>query len=134
MVLGHPLQLAVEVPACGVRVVLVAGELDRASSSRLAELVDVQARHLAAAAEGGRVGHVVIELGNVRFFSVGGLETLLGARETCRRAGVGLHLTGLAGREALLPRRVVELLGAEIGVFATLEQALAELRAPDAAG
>jgi anti-anti-sigma factor len=126
----NSLQLAVEAARCGIRVILVAGELDRASSARLAELIDRQARHLAAELGGRCVGHIVIDLGNVRFFGVGGLEVLMSARDAGRGTGVALHLAGLGAREVLLPRRVIGLLSG-FSTFATLEQALRELGAAD---
>lgn len=122
----HPdvLQLAIETPACGLRVILVAGELDRASSCRLARLVDVQTCALADGA--GGTGHIIIDLGNVRFFGVGGLEVLLTARDASCRAGVTVHLAGLGARELLLPQRVIGLLAA-FSTFDTLERALRQL-------
>lgn len=119
------LQLAVESPAGDLRVILVAGELDRTTSERLARLIDQQTH--AVSTDGSRRGNVVIDLGNVRYFGVGGLEVLLSARDSSCDVGVGVHLAGLGARELLLPRQVIDQLGG-FSTFDTLEQALRRLR------
>lgn len=116
------LQLAVEVPGRGLRLVRVAGELDRTSAPRLVSLIDKQ--FIALRAElGAEPGHVIIDLDGVRFFGVGGLEALIRVRDAGRRLAINLHLTGLSAREVLLPLRVTGLLG-RFSTFATIEDAL----------
>jgi len=111
------LQLAVDAPTSGLRVVLAAGELDRTTSFRLARLIEQQA---GALDEGG---HIVIDLANVRFFGGGGLEVLGATRDMCRRIGVAVHLAGLGARQVLLPQRVIGLLGG-FSTYDTLEEAM----------
>lgn len=123
------LQLTVEAPACGIRVIRVAGELHRASSARLGKLIDAQVRALVGTLAAHVAGHVVIDLGNVRFFGIGGLEVLLTARDVAHRTGMGIHLAGLGARELLLPLRVIDML-VGFSMFATVEQALAILLEP----
>lgn len=123
------IQLAVEAPVDGLRVVLVAGDLDRVGGERLSRLLDLQ---VGAVAPPGGPGHVVVDLANVRFFGVGGLEALVFARDAGLRAGVDVHLAGLGSRELLLPQRVRELL-AGFSVFDTLEAAVRRLRSASAA-
>jgi anti-anti-sigma regulatory factor len=120
--------LAVEAPACGLRVVLVAGDLDDGGAERLGRLLDLQVRAVLAVRGVPGPGHVVVDLANVRCFGDAGLEVLAVARDAAARAGVGVHLAGLGSRELLLPQRVRRCL-AEFDAFDTLDQALGRLTA-----
>ena len=114
------LALAVEHPVPGTVVVRVAGELTRTTGPRLARLLDV------LAAPPGRVRHLVVDLGDVRSFGVGGLDVLRRAAHGCGQLGVDLHVCGVAARAELLPTAVVERL-AVFRTFPTVEQAVAAL-------
>jgi anti-anti-sigma factor len=114
------LALAVEHPVPGTVVVRVAGELTRTTGPRLARLLDV------LAAPPGRVRHLVVDLGDVRSFGVGGLDVLRRAAHGCGRLGVDTHVCGVAARVELLPMAVVERL-AVFRTFPTVEQAVAAL-------
>jgi anti-anti-sigma regulatory factor len=118
-------QLSVEVVGPGLRVVRMAGVLDRRTVARLARVVAAQLERPHCA------GHIVVDLGEVRYFEVNDLDGLLPAQDAGRRAGVRVHLAGLAAREALLPKWVIAAL-AQFSVFATVEQAQRDLvaRAP----
>ena len=119
---SEAVSLAVERPVPGVVVVRVAGVLNRLTGPRLARLLDVLA--------GGRnrPRHVVVDLGDVRAYDGAGLDVLRHGEYGCRHLGIGLHVSGLAGREELLPTAVVERLSGLPG-FATLERAVAALSA-----
>ena len=112
--------LAVERPAPGIVVVRVAGVLNRATGPRLARLLDV------IIGGGHRPRHVVVDLGDVRAFAVAGLDVLRHGEYGCHRLGIGLHVSGLAAREELLPAAVVERLAGLPG-FPTVERAVAAL-------
>jgi anti-anti-sigma regulatory factor len=119
-------QLAVERPSAGIVVIRVAGDLDRVSSRRVLTLVEQQL--LLARSHPGLAGaHVVVDLSDVRCFGKGGLDTLCDAERVAARAGGQLHVTGLAAREAVLPRRVAELVP-HLKTFPTLDLALRQLR------
>lgn len=122
--------LSVEIIAPRLRVVRMAGVLDRVTAARLADLVEAQLRLP------GCVGHLVIDLGEVRFFGPGDLGVLVRARDAGRSAGVQLHLAGLAGRESL-PMAVTSALE-QFSMFPTVDRAQRELLArppvPVAAG
>lgn len=114
------LLLAVEVHA-QIRVVLAAGELSRPGAAHLARVLDTQLALLPPA------GHLVVDLGGVKFFGVAGIEVLRRADDSARAAGHHLHLCGLDPHRALLPRRVLQLL-VGFRTHPTLEDALVELR------
>lgn len=109
------IELAVTAPAAAIRVVWVAGVLDQ----------------LAVTPSGG-TAHLIIDLAGVRCFGIGGMAGLRHAGYTCSQAGMGLHLTGLAAHEPMLPPRVAARLS-EFSTFPTVEDAIAALRpfAPD---
>ena len=120
--------LAVEAPACGLRVVLVAGDLDDGGAERLGRLLDLQVRAVLAVRGMPGPAHVVVDLANVRSFGDVGLEVLAMARDAAGGAGVAVHLAGIGSREPLLPQRVRRSL-AEFSAFGTLDQALGRLTA-----
>jgi anti-anti-sigma regulatory factor len=113
-------QLSVEVLSPRLRVVRMAGVLDKVTVARLAGLVATQV------ARPGAAGHVVVDLGEVSFFATDDLAALRQARDGARAAGVRLHLAGVSARESLLPIGVTSAL-AEFSMFATVEQAEREL-------
>jgi anti-anti-sigma regulatory factor len=113
-------QLSVEVCSPRLRVVRVAGVLDRATVGRLAGLVATQV------ARPGSAGHVVVDLGEVSFFATDDYAALRRARDGARAAGVQLHLAGVSAREPLLPIGVTAAL-AEFSTFPTVECAEREL-------
>lgn len=117
-------QLYVETPRPGLRVIRVAGRFDTACAARVVRLVDSQvglviARRLA-------VGQILVDLGEVTGFAPEALESFTRAQEICAAAGVGIHLTGCAGRLPLLPLPVRHALTA-FPSFPTLAVALAAL-------
>jgi len=118
------LQMAVESPADGIRVIRTAGTIDRQAAAGLLRLVDAQIAQVAA----GRTSttHLIIDLANVDRFEPGGMETLHQHRSAGRCREVGLHLTGGGGRLSLLPLRVRQLLG-DFSTFPTTEIAIADL-------
>jgi anti-anti-sigma regulatory factor len=113
-------QLSVEVLGSRFRVVRVAGVLDDATVTRLAEVTEAQLERP------GCVGHLVVDLGEVRSFATNDLDALVQACERGRRDGVRIHLAGLAARETLLPIGVMVAL-TQFSTFPTVEQAQREL-------
>jgi anti-anti-sigma regulatory factor len=113
-------QLSVEVSSPGMRVVRVAGVLDRATVGRLAGLVATQI------ARPGCSANLVVDLGEVSFFATDDFAPLHMARDGARAAGVRLHLTGVSAREPLLPTAITAAL-AEFSRFPTVESAECEL-------
>jgi anti-anti-sigma regulatory factor len=113
-------QLSVEVLGPRLRVVRMAGVLDRVTVARLAGLVATQV------ARPGCEGHVVVDLGEVSFFATDDLSALRQARDGASAAGVRLHLAGVSSREALLPVGITTAL-AEFSTFPTVERAEQEL-------
>lgn len=113
-------QLSVENFAPGFRVVRMSGVLDAGTAPRLARVVATQLDRP------GCVGDIVVDLGEVRFFGAHDLAALACVRDRGKRAGVCLHLAGLAGREALLPLNVITEL-TQFSVFPTVEQAQHQL-------
>ena len=113
-------QLSVEVCSPGLRLVRVAGVLDRMTVGRLAGLVATQV------ARTGSSGHLVVDLGEVSFFATDELGALRRARDGALAAGVRLHLAGVSAREPLLPVAITAAL-AEFSTFATVECAEREL-------
>jgi ABC-type transporter Mla MlaB component len=118
------LQMAVESPAPGIRVIRTAGTLDRQAAARLLRLVDAQIAQ--AAAGHASLTHLIVDLANVNRFEPGGMETLHQHRSAGRTQDVGLHLTGGGGRLALLPVRVRHLLR-DFSTFPSAEVAVAAL-------
>jgi anti-anti-sigma factor len=113
-------QLAVEVCGPRMRIVRMAGTLDRVTVGRLAGLVATQL------ARPGCAGHIVVDLGEVSFFATNDFGALHQARDAARAAGIHLHLAGVSARESLLPVGVAGAL-AEFSTFPTVEQAEREL-------
>lgn len=126
MTMIQTLQMAVESPAEGIRVIRTAGTIDRQAAAGLLRLIDAQI----ALAATGRTGtaHLIIDLANVNRFEPGGMETLHQHRDAGREHAVTLHLTGGGGRLSLLPVRVRQLLR-DFSTFPTTEVAVAELTA-----
>lgn len=116
-------QLAVEAPVPGLRVVRVAGVLDQVTTARLARVAGDQ---LARLVDEPGPGHILVDVAEVRFFGDADLAALVKVRDDAREVGVGVHITGLAAREAVLPMAVTSGL-AQFTAFPTLEQALREL-------
>jgi hypothetical protein len=124
MPLHESILLAIENPAPGIRIVRVAGGLDAPAGRRLAGVADVQLRRVAAeAADGRQAGHLLIDLTSVRSFGPGGPEALTGIRDHGRAHGIQVHLTGLSGRQLLLPGQVTNLLHC-MSSYPTVECAL----------
>jgi anti-anti-sigma regulatory factor len=133
---AESLTLAVEDAASGVVVVRVAGDLNRMSAPRLARLLDGQLDRCVAAARRGPHAtadgrpHLIVDLGGVRYFDVGGLPALRHAQYTADQADIGLYLTGLSARAGLLPDWAAGLT-ARFDGFPTLEDALGRVLAAD---
>ncbi|MFB9740291.1 STAS domain-containing protein [Pseudonocardia sulfidoxydans] len=100
------IQLAVERSPRG-HVVRAAGELSARTGGRLVRLVDKLVDGTPRPA-GPRA--LVIDLAQIRSFDTDGVEALRRAHGRARSAGVGLCLTRLEGRRALLPHDVDGLL------------------------
>jgi hypothetical protein len=120
-------QLAVETPSAGFRLIRVAGSLGVEGAARLVRLTDMQLQVLGVVGVARHtVAHLLVDLAEVGHFGPGAVETLRHARHTGARAGIGVHLTGCAGRLTLLPVRVRQVL-AEFSTFPSVEAAVAEL-------
>lgn len=117
-------QLTVETPESGLRLIRVTGALDRAAAATLLRLLDAQLHE--AAGRRLRTTHVLVDLSGVRSFEPGGLETLRHARHCAARSGIGIHLTGCTDRSPHLPLRACQLL-TEFHTYPTTEVALAAL-------
>ncbi len=115
-----PAQLAVDVMSPRVRVIRVAGRLDRVSAARVVGLVAAQCS-LAATCT---LSDVVLDLSGVTEFRTDAVEVLRSADAGCERAGVVLHLAGCTDRLFLLPLALRGLL-AQFRAFPTVEVALA---------
>jgi hypothetical protein len=116
--------LAVEAYAPGVRAVRVGGVLDAAVGPRLAALSQVQMSR-AADEEPDRPAHLLLDLAGVRSVGSGGVEALIGVRDSAP-PGVHVHVTGASWRQ--LPD-----LHHRLSCYPTLECALHDLAArPDA--
>jgi anti-anti-sigma regulatory factor len=111
-------QLSLEVLGPRLRVIRMAGVLDRVTVTRLAALTEAQIARCA--------GHIVIDLDNVRYFGTDDLDVLITVRDAASAAGVRVHLAGLAAREAMLPAGIIGAL-AQFSRFPTVEQAEREL-------
>jgi anti-anti-sigma regulatory factor len=122
------IQLAVERSRRGV-VVHAAGELSGRTSARLLRLLDDLvrgSRRPAGRRAPGADPLLVVDLAQIRSFDPAGIDALRRARDHGRLAGVGLYLTGLSGRQALLPGDVAGMLSA-FAILPTVEQALGTL-------
>ncbi|GAA1180165.1 hypothetical protein [Pseudonocardia alaniniphila] len=111
-------QVSVEVRGSRLRVVRLAGVLDPATITRVSNVAGAQL--------GLCTGHVVIDLGEVRFFGTDDFTALVAVEDAAAAVGLRLHLCGLAGREALLPSGIRAAL-ARFSMFATVEHAEREL-------
>lgn len=123
---SEALQLAVEQPTPEIVIIRVAGHLDPGTAPRLARLLDVQLGSAnRTASPGTPVGtaHVLVDLAEVRFFGVGGLDVLRHANHIARRGTIALHLSGLRAREEMLPSWVADLLPT-FSTFASVDSAL----------
>ena len=98
---NEPVQITVEVPDDGVRLVRVAGRLDRAGADGVLRLVSAQLELVAVRRRAVR--ELVIDIESVSCFEPGGLERLGRAVELAGRHGVGLSVSGCGGRVHLLP-------------------------------
>lgn len=114
MAADDALLLAVEHVRDRITVVRVAGDLSGCAVGRLARLLD---RCTAPPPGVVRRRHLVVDLGDVRSFSVAGLQAVRRAAQVCARASMTLHVTGVASRIGVLP--------ADVGVM------LADLDCPD---
>ncbi|HVL85167.1 MAG TPA: hypothetical protein VM367_12900 [Pseudonocardia sp.] len=122
--------LAVEVPAPGIRVVRVAGDLDDAAALRIKALAKVLLDRVLQEAPRAGEAHLVMDLACVRWFGdTVGPAALLALRDDAASCGVGVHLTGLSGRQLLLPGCVADLLSG-VSTYPTVEVALRELTGP----
>lgn len=107
-------QVSVEVRGSRLRVVRLAGVLDAATVTRVANVAGAQL--------GLCTGHLVIDLGDVRFFGTDDFTALVAVEDAAAAVGLRLHLSGLAGREGLLPSGISAAL-ARFSMFATVEHA-----------
>ncbi len=126
MVLFNGAQVSVEVWSPTLRVLRVAGVLDRATIGRLAGLVATQVARPRSS------GNLVVDLGEVGFFATDDFGALRQARDGALAAGIRLHLTGVSAREPLLPEAITTAL-AEFSTFPTAEAAERELTRRQAA-
>lgn len=119
--------LAVESPAKGARLIRVAGDLDVAARPRLAALTDALLHRIAEETSTPHNRYLLIDVACVSSFGPGGAETLVAVRDQSAQAGVQAYLTGVSGRQWLLPGHVVNVL-ARINSFPSVECALRVLR------
>lgn len=118
------LQLAIETPTPGVRVVRVAGPLGPPGAARLIRLIDAQL-HLARTGQ-VPVEHLVLDLEGVTDYDPDAVGALRSVEHACGEAHIGLHLAGFSGRLVLLPIRVRQLL-LRFSAFPAVEVAVASL-------
>lgn len=111
-------QVSVEVLGPWLRVVRMSGVLDDVTAARLAAVAEAQLARCS--------GHLVIDLGEVRFFGTEDLDALVAVRDAASAADVRLHLAGIAAREEMLPAGITRAL-AQFSRIPTLEQAEREL-------
>jgi anti-anti-sigma regulatory factor len=111
-------QVSVEVRGSRLSVVRMAGVFDQVTVARLAAVAAAQMVRC--------TGHIVVDLGEVRFFGTDDLEALAAVDEAASAAGLRLHLAGIAGREAMLPAGIAAAL-ARFSMFPTVEHAEREL-------
>lgn len=98
---GRHLHLTVETPVASVRLIRVAGRLDRTAAASVLRLLGVQ---LELIREWHRaVTDLVIDVGAVQCFEPGGLDSLRHAPYSAGRRGLGVYLSGCGGRAHLLP-------------------------------
>lgn len=96
------LQVTVEAPIPAVRLIRVAGRLDRAAAASVLRLVSVQLDLIARRHQA--VTDLVLDIEQVRSFEPGGLESLRHAPYTAGQRGIGVCLSGCGGdRPALRP-------------------------------
>lgn len=122
---GRPTNLAIETPSPGVRLIRVAGVLNREGSAHLLRLVDSQ---LALARSGRRaLLAVIIDMASVEALERGVPQTLGHVRFACDRLGVEVVLAGclgppistsLAARGLLRAFRVVPTVDAALDALA----------------
>jgi hypothetical protein len=121
-------QIAVDSTHRDVRVVIVAGVLDRAAAEQVLRIVDAHAHLLADRRTDAK--HVVVDLAGVTRFEPGGLETLDAGVPFGEQPG-RLHLAGCAGHLLFLPLAVRDLLDG-FSTFPTVDLAVAQLSASPA--
>ena len=133
------IQLGVQTPAPGIRVVSVAGDLTSDTAPRLVRLLDTVLRDLrrdrvaavtgpattatAATATVAMPGHLIVDLAEVRHFGPGAVGLVRHARYSGGKTGIRLHLSGLAAHQPMLPLRVAGQL-TEFSTFPTVEDAV----------
>jgi anti-anti-sigma regulatory factor len=111
-------QVSVEVRGSRLRVIRMAGVFDPTTATRVASVAGAQLAHCS--------GHIVLDLGEVRFFGTDDVAALVALEDAAAAVGLRLHITGLAGRESLLPSGV-SLALARFSMFPTVEHAEREL-------
>ncbi|SFM71202.1 hypothetical protein SAMN05216207_100279 [Pseudonocardia ammonioxydans] len=128
---NEPVQITVEVPDEGIRLVRVAGRLDRAGADGVLRLVSAQLE--LAAARRRAVRELVVDIGSVSCFEPGGLERLGRAVELAAGHAVGLSVSGCGGRVHLLPLGCRRTLS-RFRTYPTADVALAALAGDRPAG
>ena len=123
---GHRFQMSVEAPVEWVRLIRVAGALDRTAAAALLRLVDAQLELVVSGR--CRVTDLLVDLEGVGTYESGGLTTLRHAANDTAVRGVRLHLTGCSARFHLLPLSARQVLRV-FRTFPTVEIALAALTA-----
>lgn len=122
MSIVESVQLRVETPRPGLRVIRVSGRFDIAGAARVVRLVDSQISLIIA--NRLAVSHIVVDLGEVTTVVPEAAEPLNRAHHLCSAAGVAIHLTGCARHLLLLPLTARQSL-ATFSSFPTLDVALA---------
>ena len=112
------LELTVERPASGVRVVTVGGELDMLTTPALQACLQQQVST--------NPSHLVIDLQRVSFLDSKGLNCLLQVREATQTTNTQLHLAGLVTHAVARPLQVSQLLDL-FTTYPTITQALAAI-------
>ncbi|MEQ3549478.1 STAS domain-containing protein [Pseudonocardia nematodicida] len=118
------IRMAVETAAPGVRLIRLAGRLDRSGAEALGRLIDAQC------ACGRSAAHLIVDLSGIGAFDAQATETLGAVVARSRCEGVHVHLAGCGGRAELLPLRARQVLrrcgaypSAEVAVRALAERA-----------
>jgi anti-anti-sigma regulatory factor len=117
----NSLQVTVEAPIPAVRLIRLAGRLDRTAAASVLRVVSVQLDLVAGGHQA--VTDLVLDIEQVHCFEPGGLESLRHAPYTAGQRGIGVCLSGCGGRVAQLPLQAGRLLS-EFRTFPTSEVAL----------
>lgn len=122
---ANDVDIRVEAPCPAVRLIRVAGRLDRAVAAGVLRLVSAQLNLVAGRHRA--VTDLVLDIGAVSSFELAGLEALCHAPYSAGRHGIGLSLSGCGRRVHQLPLRARGLLLKHFRAFPSADVALQEI-------